>query len=78
MEGWGWTVFVCVSQVKHRDGRGRGVFTTTDFDNGQFVCEYAGELISSKEAKVREESYCRNPAVGCYMYYFQFKEKTFW
>lgn len=45
---------------------------------GQFVCEYAGELIDYETAKEREKFYEGKTEFGCYMYYFSFKNKTFW
>ena len=30
------------------------------------------------EAKKREERYQKNLSVGCYMYYFEYKDKKLW
>lgn len=59
-------------------GKGRGVFTTQPFKKGEYICEYAGELLSSKEANLRERKYRSNLSVGCYMLEFEFKGKKMW
>ncbi|KAG5840213.1 hypothetical protein ANANG_G00186450 [Anguilla anguilla] len=64
-------------EVRHIDGKGRGVFASRSFRKGQFVVEYHGDLLETKDAKKREEEYGRNPATGCYMYYFQYLSKTY-
>ena len=54
--------------------KGRGIFPTRSFHKGEFVVEYAGDLITPKEAKVRDEKYSKNPdKYGSYMYYFVHK-----
>lgn len=60
------------------EGKGRGVFAKIDFTRGQFVCEYAGELINYETAKEREKFYEGKTEFGCYMYYFNFKDKKYW
>lgn len=62
-------------EVKQVEGKGRGVFSTQNFTRGQFVCEYAGELIDYRTAKEREKFYEGKTEFGCYMYYFTFKNK---
>ncbi|KAL1132558.1 hypothetical protein AAG570_010510 [Ranatra chinensis] len=59
------------------EGKGRGVVATQPFSRGDFVVEYAGELISSEEAKRREFMYSRDQNTGCYMYYFSFKNNQY-
>lgn len=59
-------------------GKGRGVFAMRPFKRDEPICEYSGELISSQEAKRREELYSKNPSAGCFMYYFTFKMKRLW
>lgn len=51
---------------------------TRFFTKADFICEYAGDLISYKEAKERESKYENQNAVGCYMYYFMFKNERMW
>lgn len=53
------------------EGKGRGVVAVKSFYRGQFVVEYAGELVRSEEARVREQIYAQDQNTGCYMYYFK-------
>lgn len=64
-------------EVQEVEGKGRGIFAKQDFCRGEFVCEYAGELISYEDAKEREKFYEGKTEFGCYMYYFTFKNKKF-
>lgn len=57
--------------------KGRGIFSTRRFERGEFVCEYAGEMISYKAAKKREEKYATDTSIGCYMYFFEHKSKQY-
>lgn len=54
-------------------GKGRGIISTKEFQRGDFVVEYSGELISIEEAKIREVIYAQDQNTGCYMYYFAHK-----
>lgn len=63
--------------VKQIENKGRGVFSTRSFLKGDFIVEYAGDLITYKEAKKRESEYGKDAAIGCYMYYFDFKSKSY-
>lgn len=65
-------------QVKHIEGKGRGVFAVKGFKKGEFVVEYHGDLLELPEAKKREAQYAQDPQTGCYMYYFQYQTKTYW
>ena len=58
-------------------GKGRGVVATKQFEKGDYIVEYCGELIDYATAMIREEQYSREPATGCYMYYFKYQNKTF-
>jgi histone-lysine N-methyltransferase SETD8 len=58
-------------------GKGRGVVATKDFKKNDFLVEYAGDLISLKEAKEREAQYIRNQLPGGYLYYFRSHEKPY-
>ena len=58
--------------------KGRGVFTKQALKKGDLVCEYAGDLISLKEARQREEEYEKKPELGCYMYFFDYKDRKYW
>lgn len=59
--------------------KGRSVRTTKKFLKGQFVVEYAGDLINRDEAKLREEKYTADGNTSrCYMYYFEFNNHQLW
>ncbi|EDO37682.1 predicted protein, partial [Nematostella vectensis] len=64
-------------EIRDVEGKGRGVFAVKYFSRGDFVCEYAGELIDYNTAKEREQKYSEKAEVGCYMYYFSFKNKKY-
>ncbi len=64
-------------EVRTIENKGRGVFSTRSFQRGDFVCEYAGEIVSYKVAKKREELYANDPTIGCYMYFFEYKSKQY-
>uniref|UniRef100_H3DEH2 [histone H4]-lysine(20) N-methyltransferase n=1 Tax=Tetraodon nigroviridis TaxID=99883 RepID=H3DEH2_TETNG len=64
-------------QVKHIEGKGRGVFALKGFQKGDFFVEYHGDLLELPEAKKREAQYAEDPTAGCYMYYFQYQTKTY-
>ena len=64
-------------EVRHTRAKGRSVFATREFMRGDFVCEYAGEMITYAEAKERETKYARDPSIGCYMYFFEHKTKSY-
>lgn len=57
--------------------KGRGVTATRPLRSGDFVLEYAGELIDVNEAKQREQIYAADTSVGCYMYYFTCRNKQY-
>lgn len=59
------------------NGKGRGVVSTRPFHKGEFVVEYAGDLITHKTAQDRERVYAMNPNFGCYMYYFMYNSKNY-
>ena len=48
------------------------------FNKGDFVVEYAGELIDIGTAKDLESKYSMDASKGCYMYYFKHKGKQYW
>lgn len=58
-------------------GKGRGVVASRVFHKGDFVVEYKGDLIELTNAKQRETNYSQNNMIGCYMYYFNFQNKTY-
>merc|ERR1719187_1428218 len=55
----------------------RGVQATKDFKKGDFVVEYAGDIIDIGSAKERELKYSLDISKGCYMYYFKHKSKQY-
>lgn len=52
--------------------------TTRDFQRGEFVIEYIGDLISMSKANERELMYAADDNTGCYMYYFKHNEQQYW
>lgn len=64
-------------QIKHMEGKGRGIFAATGFNKAEFIVEYHGDLLELSEAKEREAKYALDPQKGCYMYYFQYHTKTY-
>ncbi|KAF1389186.1 hypothetical protein PFLUV_G00070830 [Perca fluviatilis] len=64
-------------QIKHIEGKGRGIFAVKRFKKGEFVVEYHGDLLELAEAKIKEAQYALDPKKGCYMYYFQYQSKTY-
>lgn len=65
-------------EVRVFKNKGRGVVASREFDKGDFVVEYSGELIDLNEAKRREEKYASNESTGCYMYYFKHQNHQYW
>jgi len=61
-------------EVKMFPEKGRGVVTTRDRAKGEFVVEYAGDIINMEDASSREEEYSRDKTKGCYMYYFKHQD----
>ncbi|XP_041835801.1 histone-lysine N-methyltransferase set-1-like [Melanotaenia boesemani] len=53
--------------------KGRGVFSRTIFQKGDFVAEYRGELINGEEAEKRRK---HNRACAVFMYDFPWRERT--
>ncbi|XP_053337900.1 histone-lysine N-methyltransferase set-1-like isoform X2 [Clarias gariepinus] len=53
--------------------KGRGVFSCTDFDKGDFLLEYRGDLISREECERRRRIY--HDALKVFMYEFRFNGK---
>jgi histone-lysine N-methyltransferase SETD8 len=64
--------------VEHFPEKGRGVVACRDFVRGEFVVEYAGDLIDVGIAKERESKYSLDLSTGCYMYYFKHNGKQYW
>lgn len=64
-------------EIRFLEEKGRGIFSTKTFNKGDFICEYAGELIDAIEARAREIEYEKDPDIGSYMYFFEFKNKKY-
>lgn len=65
--------------IKWYDGKGRGIEARKRFSKGDFVVEYAGDLIEGvAAAKTRENKYAKDSSKGCYMYYFKHGDKNYW
>lgn len=59
--------------------KGRGIFATKRFQRGDFIAEYAGDLINMTEANYRENLYASKDSSGSsFMYYFKYKENSLW
>ena len=58
--------------------KGRGIKAGRDFVKGEFIVEYAGDLIDGGTAVEREENYAMDITKGSYMYFFKLKEKKYW
>lgn len=64
--------------IKTFTNKGRGIVAGRKFKRGEFVVEYAGDLIDSGVAKERETNYSMDLSKGCYMYYFKHGGKQYW
>ena len=55
----------------YRDAdKGYGIRSATAIPRHSLICEYAGELLTSHEARTRDRQYAQDEATGCYMFYF--------
>ncbi|CAG0878915.1 unnamed protein product [Darwinula stevensoni] len=54
-------------EVEEFTGKGRGVVASRAFAKGDYVVEYAGDLIDMQEAEKREAEYSRDTSKGCYI-----------
>ena len=64
-------------EIRDIPGKNRGVVPTRKLYKGDFVVEYAGELIKQSTAKEREIEYAMDVSKGCYMYYFKKYGKSY-
>eukprot|EP00090_Calanus_glacialis_P040544 TRINITY_DN7075_c0_g1_i1.p1 TRINITY_DN7075_c0_g1~~TRINITY_DN7075_c0_g1_i1.p1 ORF type:complete len:531 (-),score=189.28 TRINITY_DN7075_c0_g1_i1:932-2524(-) len=64
-------------EVAFIENKGRGIQAVRDFSKGEFVVEYAGDLIDIGTAKDLEAKYSMDTSKGCYMYYFKHKGKQY-
>ena len=68
--------YSCGHQVIATQEKGRGVITDKPFLEGDFLCEYCGDVIDLKEATKREDG--RSEDKGCFMFYFEHDGKKLW
>ncbi len=61
--------------VKMFPNKGRGVITEKSFVKGQFLVEYAGDLLTFREWKKREQVYKEDSEIGSYVVKFKHNEK---
>ncbi|OWF53893.1 N-lysine methyltransferase KMT5A-B-like [Mizuhopecten yessoensis] len=64
-------------KIVEMENKGRGIVSTKAFQRGEFVVEYAGDLIALSDAKEKERIYSEIPETGCYMYYFHHKNHSY-
>ena len=71
-------------EVVELEGKGKGVLAGQLFCKGEYICEYAGELISKTEADEREQKYLEEAQqqgldeMMCYMYFLKHNNHTWW
>ena len=58
-------------------GKGRGVEASRPFSKGDFVVEYAGEVMDAGSGHAMEATYSMDMTKGSYSYYFPFNSKNF-
>jgi histone-lysine N-methyltransferase SETD8 len=61
-------------EIKSFPSKGRGVVATKDFQKGEFIVQYYGQLISKQEASQREKAYEKD-GKGCYLLQFEHEGK---
>ncbi|KAJ8017649.1 hypothetical protein HOLleu_44789 [Holothuria leucospilota] len=59
--------------VKRSPGKGRGVFATDTFENGDILV-YAGELLSGEEGDEREDG----PVDSVFRFFFNYNQRRWW
>ena len=64
-------------EIKHFEGKGRGIVTKEPFEKDDVILEYVGELINLKQAKQRELEYDINNLKVGYMYFFRYFDKSY-
>jgi len=72
------TIFYCIElQMSDASQMGRGVKTTRTFRRGDFVAEYAGELLPRELGLERDRQYGHDGLVGGYSVFFSYKNKGY-
>jgi len=64
-------------EIANIELKGRGIKAVKSFNKGDFVVEYAGDLIDIGTAKDLEAKYSMDASKGCYMYYFKHRGKQY-
>ena len=69
-----------IFQIKIFPDKGRGIAATKFFEQGEFVVEYAGDLLDIPTALAIEAEYYKDPEIGSYMFFFKVgrSDKQFW
>ena len=71
-------------RVVETSGKGKGVVAERDFARGEYICEYAGVLLTETDALLREQQYLLEAASAqaeemmCYMYFLKHDGKDWW
>jgi SET domain-containing protein len=55
-----------------------GVFATRQFQKGDFLVQYCGEVITKDEGEKRDTRRSRNNAKHYYSFYYKFEDKVYW
>jgi len=60
-------------KIKVTKDKGRGIYATKKLNIGDFVVEYAGDLITMEDGVKRESLYSEDVNIGSYIYFFEFQ-----
>ena len=56
---------------------GLGIFTKKQILKRQFICEYAGELLTFKDGESREVEY-KESELGSFLFFFDYHGRKHW
>ena len=70
-------VMSCIQEVDIQ-GKGRGVIARRCFQKDELLCEYTGKLLNHSQAMEAEKEYSSDDSAGCFLYFFKFKDKSYW
>ena len=65
-------------EVRNIPGKDRGVFARRPFEKDELICEYSGDLLTSKQWREKEEEYKEKPETGSYVLNFKHLEKNYY
>jgi len=54
-------------EVRNIPGKDRGVFARRPFEKDELICEYSGDLLTSKQWREKEKEYKERPEIGSYI-----------